>query len=421
MATTRNIVLFIGQINKEGILAVRDLEKHLKRKFRIAVLTSKAAHLSDDTEYAVDLRIRVDLKSYAQLDRAILPIKDQVAVVNCRAVFYMPVYANIIGMFPHLVMPTRDSIEWTSNKLDMRRKFRRYFPEITPKFVQVYGAKSEDLQKVKKNVGFPCIVKPASLAASRFVAVCYHQEELASTLRKTFRAVRSAYKKQESILEPEVIVEQFMEGTMYSMDGYVDNEGKLKCLPLVHVKTGQDIGVDDFFNYRVLTPTALSKETQRGAEVAAQKAVTSLSLRNVMVHAEFIRIDDDWKVLEIDARMGGHRDMMHRLSDGTPHGMNDLLIRLGEKPVIKRKVKNYVASFNFFPKKKGKLKSVKGLKKVRELKSLCELLVKKKVGEQVGLSKQGYAKVLDITLANPSREALLADIRRMEQAIKIEV
>lgn len=424
MPQSKNIVLFIGPYFADAVAAVKDMEKHLDMKLRMAFLMSKKVKPKEkhkQLESEIDFIFKVDTKNLYSVEKALMPIKDQVMVVGCRSVFYMPLYAKLISLFPQHIMPTRDSIEWCGNKLMMRRKFRRYYPDITPKYIPVHGARQEDLEKVKKYVGFPCIVKPASLAASRLVAICYHEEELQSTLRKTFRGLKSAYKKTGALVEPEVIVEQYMDGDMYSVDSYVDQKGRIKHLPSVYVKTGQKLGVDDFYNYRVLTPTRLTKKQEESLQEVATKAIHALGLRSVMTHGEFIQMGDSWKVLEVDARMGGHRDLMYREAYGIPHGMNDLLTRMGEKPVIRKKRKKYVASFNIFPDKNGIIKSIKGLKKVRELESLRQLIVLKKVGDRAGLSKSGFNKVLDITLVADTVEDLLADARRMEKAVKIEI
>ncbi len=418
-----NIVLFVGPCTEDSLRAFRDLEKHLERKLRVAFLMDKKAELKHpELESQCDFIFRVDAKKVAAAETVLMPIKDEVMVVTCRAAFSMPLYARLIALFPRLIMPNSDSIEWCSNKLAMRRKFRRYFPEITPKFTAVQGAKKDDVEKVVAKVGFPCIVKPASLAASRLVAVCYHKDELQSTLRKTFRGIRSVYKQTGALVEPEVIVEQFMEGDMYSIDSYVDNLGQVRHLPAVHVKTGQNIGIDDFYGYRFLTPTRLTAEEEAKAQDVGRKAVEALSLRACMVHMEFIRLDDSqWKVLEIDARMGGHRDFMAREAFGIPHGLNDLLTRMGESPVMKKTRKRYSLCFNLFAEQTGIIKSIKGLKQVRELKSLRILEIVTKVGQKTGLSKHGFKKVIDLMMSNDSREELLADGRRMEKAVQIEL
>ena len=422
MPQYKNIILYIGPCTSANILAVRDLENHLKRKFRVAFLVRKNSKgTSRDLAKQCDYVLRVDLKNMKQVEKALMPIREKVAAVSCRAVFYMPLYAKLISLFPQLEMPTRDSIEWCSNKLTMRRKFLWNFPEISPKYTLAFGATMDDVARVKRRVGFPCIVKPASLSSSRFVSICYDEEELQATLRRTFRGIKSAYKKLNALVEPEIIVEQFMEGEMYSIDGYVDRKGHVKQLRPVYVKTAQDIGVDDFYGYRHLTPWKLSEAQEKMAYEVGQKAVTALGLRNVTVHMEFKRDDAGWKVLEIDARMGGHRDFLYRESFGILHGMNDLLIRMGERPVIRNKQKTFAVSFNIFAHKTGIIKSIKGLKKVRGLQSLKELIIVKKVGDRVGLSKDGFKKVLDISMSNKFKEKLMSDMRKMEKAIKIEV
>lgn len=418
----RNIVLFIGTCNEDSLQAFRDLEKHLGKKLRVAFLMDKKVEVKyPELESQCDFVFRVDAKKVAVAEDALMAIKDEVMVVTCRAVFYMPLYAQLIALFPHLIMPNSDSIDWCANKLAMRRKFRRYYPEITPKFTAVHGATQKDVEKVISKVGFPCIVKPASLAASRLVAICFHKEELQATLAKTFRGIRSVYRKTGALVEPEVIVEQYMEGVMYSIDGYVDNVGNVTQLPAVHVKTGQDIGVDDFYNYRVITPTKLTPEEEAKAQECGEKAVKSLSLRACMVHMEFMKLDEGWKVLEIDARMGGHRDFMYREAFGIPHGLNDLLTRMGEPVMSKKRKKYHTVCFNLFANKAGVIKAIKGLKKVRELKSLKIMEIVTKAGEKTGLSKDGHKKVVDIFMSNESREELLADARRMEKSVKIEL
>jgi biotin carboxylase len=417
----KNIVLYIGPITPAIVKAKKELEKRKKQKFRLAILMSKVAKIADKSLLnEVDFLYRVDIKNDYHVDKALMEIKDKVVLVSCRQAFYMPLYGRIVSLFPHLVMPTKESIEWCSNKLMMRRKFRRYFPEITPKYSVAHGYGKDEVKAIMKHVGFPCIVKPASLAASRLVSLCYHEEELVANLRKTFRGLKSAYKNTGALVEPEIIVEQYMEGEMYSVDGYVDHIGHLKSLAPVNYKTGQSVGIDDFFTYRHILPTKLSEESVKACHDVGAKGVKALGLRAVPVHMEFVKLEEGWKLVEIDARIGGHRDLLYREVYGIPHGLNELLTRMGEKPVIKKKVLQHAASFNFFPHKKGVIKSIKGLKKVRELESLRELIMVKKVGDKAGLAKQGYKKVLDITLVNASREKLLADIRRMEQAIKIE-
>ena len=119
--------------------------------------------------------------------------------------------------------------------------------------------------------------------------------------------------------------------------------------------------------------------------------------------------------------MGGFRHTMYNWSFGINHILNDILIRIPQKPEIPKKRKGFTAVFNMYGEKEGKLDSIKGLKKVRALESYVHMNIKKKKGDALLFAKNGGGVVLEIVLFNKKRPALLADIRRMEKAIDIVV
>ena len=41
-------------------------------------------------------------------------------------------------------------------------------------------------------------------------------------------------------------------------------------------------------------------------------------------HFQLMKIDDEWKVIEIGARMGGFRNLLHKLSCDIEHSLNDV-------------------------------------------------------------------------------------------------
>ncbi len=285
----------------------------------------------------------------------------------------------------------------------------------------VKDTSDQTLQAIEEKIGFPLMVKPTGLAASRLVSVCFHKEELAKTLRTVFRKINTAYKETGGTWEPKVLVEQFMEGNMYSIDAYVTSRGKVYFCPMVHVKTGRSIGFDDFFGYLQSTPTLLKKKNVLDAEATATDAIHALALRSTSAHIELMKTEIGWKIIEVGARIGGFRQMMYELSFGINHTMNDILIRVPEKPQIGRKAKGHSASLKFFSKKEGHLTKLLGIKKTRELESFKKIYVHKKIGSKCTYAKHGGSSVFDIILFNENRAKLLADIRRLELMIKIEV
>jgi len=205
------------------------------------------------------------------------------------------------------------------------------------------------------------------------------------------------------------------------VDAYVNSRGTVHFCPLVRVKTGRDIGHDDFYNYLHITPTNLKKSTIEKAESVAEAGIHALGLRNTTAHVELMKMDDEWKLIEIGARVGGFRHKLHQLSCDIDHSLNDVLIRMPKKPIIPKKCKGFAATLKWFPKKEGKIIKLKGIKKIQELKSLVDISVNKKVGDRCHFAKNGGKAVFTVTLYNKERAKLLADIRRLEQLTEIKI
>ena len=265
------------------------------------------------------------------------------------------------------------------------------------------------------------MVKPSGLAASRLVGICYHKEELATFLKKVFKGIDAAYKEDGGKWSPKVLVEEFMEGQQYSIDVYVTDAGKMTFCPMVSVKTGKSIGFDDFFGYLQMTPTLLNDESIAEAENVAEQAIRALGLRSTSVHIELLKTERGWKVIELGPRVGGFRHMLYEFAYDFNHTANDILTRLPKKTHVKKKGKGYAAAMKFFAKKEGKLTKLAGIKKIQDLKSLKKLYINKKVGDSCKFAKHGGSSVFNVILFHKDRSELLADIRRIEQTVDIQV
>ncbi len=420
----KNIILFVGKMSDLVITALRTYEKHHKRKFRIGLLydpKNKRFTLNDTLSKHVDVLIPCNTLSEKSIQEALIPYQDELLAVTCRGEAYIEMFTRIIPFVPYLKTPTGESLRWSSDKLYMRRRLSTYNKKITPAYTVVTDTSAASLQKIEQKVGFPLIVKPTGLATSRLISICFHKEELEATLKKIFKKIHTVYQEAGGNWEPQVLVEQFMDGDMYSIDGYVSGRGDVYFTPLVYVKTGRNIGFEDFFGYQQITPTLLTKENATAARDVARQAIKALALRSTSVHIELMKTEKGWKIIELAARQGGFRHQMYSLSYGINHIANDVLIRIPEKVHISRKIKGYTAYMKFFSKKEGKLTQLTGIKRTQNLKSFQQIRVNKKIGDVCTYAKNGGTCVFDILLFNPTRSELLADIRRLEQTIKIEV
>lgn len=420
--TQKNIILFVGS-SGSAKRRIPEIRKKKGDKYRYALLLHSTRELSDAKREALsmfDIVLHTNFKSRKSIVQTLKPYEDEILVITCHPESRIPDLAKIVPHLPYIETPTSESLNWSTDKLEMRRRFSAYAPEITPKYMVVKDATKESIAKVEKQINFPLVIKPTGLAASILVNLVYHTEELERELKKVFRRVNRINKDYKD--EPaKVLVEQFMEGEMYSVDAYVDSRGEVYFCPMVHVKTGKSIGFDDFFAYRTITPTQLNDDSIAGAHEAAKKAIRALGLRSSTAHIEFIRTEErGWNIIEVGPRIGGFRDEMYSLSFGINHVQNDILIRMSRKPTIRKRRRGYTAVFKFFAKKEGVITAIKGRQMIQKLKSFHSLDMKKEIGDRATFAKNGGKSVFNITLFNSDRSQLLADIRRMEQTISIE-
>ena len=418
----RNIILFINDVPDSAVKEITEYNEKTKQDLKIAILVNKKySNIKKEIERTdVDHKLFCDFENPLKIMRTLLPYQECILAVTCRGEVNIPDFSKVIPNVPYLKTPTQKSLDWSIEKIMMRKRFSAYDKKITPKFCVVEDYSVKTLKELKEKVGFPLMVKPSNLAASLMISICFYEEELKDTLRVALKKIKKMYKDNKRKKDPKLLVEQFMEGNMYSIDAYVNSRGKVYFCPLVKVKTGKQIGFDDFFGYQQMTPAKVKRSSIEKAHQVTKASIHSLGLRSSSAHVELMRTEEGWKVIEIGPRVGGYRDVLYKLSYGINHGMNDVLIRIPKNPIIPKKVKGHSAYMKIFAKKEGKLKSITGSKKIKELESCLQFRIDKKVGDTCKFAKNGGRCVCKLVLFNKDRSALLADIRKVEQLLKIE-
>jgi len=421
-AQERDMILFVGSYLDVQQKAIKKLGTKLGKDLVACVLLD-VADLTAKKQLPTDSKavvLECDFTD-AGIQKALKPYKHRFVALTCRAEKNIPLLKKVVPHVPYLNTPTEKSLDWTTDKIKMRQMLRGYDKDISPKFIVAHDASPETLNRIEKTVGFPLIIKPAGLAASLLVSLCYHREELETNLQKTVKKIDQIYKKKKGRGEPQILVEEFMEGSMYSIDSYVNQRGVVYHAPLVHVRTGRSVGYEDFFGYMRISPVNIKPYKVEAARRVAEKAIEALNMRSTNCHIELMRTEDGWKVIEMGPRVGGFRHEMYELSYGIDHSMNDILIRIPKKPVLTKKVKGYTVVMQFYARDKGRLTSLEGINKVRKLESFSRINIKKKIGDMCDFARNGDDPVFDIVLFNKDRSRILADIRRLEQTVSIKV
>ena len=422
-ALERDMILFVGSFLGTQETALKKISKMLGRNITACILldTTESASKKEVPKNTKNIYLECDFSSPLTIANTIKPYKERFLAVTCRAEKNIPLLKKVIPHVPYLNSPTEISLDWTTDKIKMRQLLRNYDKAISPKFLVAHDSTKETLDRIEKQIGFPLILKPAGLAASLLVTVCYYREELEADMNNMVRKINQIYKKKKGRGEPQILVEEFMEGSMYSIDVYVNQRGVMYFTPLVHVRTGRSIGFDDFFGYMRITPTLLKPHKIEAAKKVAEKTIEALNIRSTTCHIELMKTEDGWKVIELGPRIGGFRHEMYELSFGIDHTMNDILIRIPKKPILSKKVKGYTVALKFYARRKGRLVNIVGINKIRKLESYTSIKMYKQKGDMCDFARNGDDPVFDLVLFNKNRSKILADIRRVEKGIDIQV
>ncbi|MEK7462413.1 MAG: ATP-grasp domain-containing protein [Patescibacteria group bacterium] len=425
MKKAKNIILYVMSLPDEAVTIsqLRAYEKLFDVPVRVLLLRDE--RIVTKKKYksikGLDIYLTCDFSKPSKIAETLLPYQNELLAVTCRSEQFMRRFVEVLPHVPYLRTPSTESLNWASDKYEMRKRFRLYNKKLTPKFTLVKQNTKDERMRIGKKIGFPLIIKPTNLAASRFVSICYHEEELESTLSTTFRDIKKAYESEYHLISPRLIAEEYMDGDMYSVDSYVDSRGKVYHCPLVKVVTGKKIGHDDFYNYLQMTPSGLKPRSVERAQAAAEAGIHALGLRSTTAHTELLKLDDDWKIIEIGARVGGFRHLLHELSCDINHTLNDVLIRIPKKPILPKKCKGYAVAMKWFAAKEGVITEMKGIKRLEQLASFHKIDINKKVGDKATFARNGGRSVFNLFLYNDDRSKLLADIRRIEKMVEVKV
>lgn len=422
MKNNKDIVVFVMSLPAGALEQLTALEKILERNIEVVLLVDSRTkkHVSDSVVQGCTV-LTCDFSKPEKIAETLLPLQERLLAITCRSEKSMPRFAAVLPHVPYLRTPTTESLRWASDKLEMRKRFALYNKKITPNFTVINKNSAEDREKAMKKVGFPMVIKPTNLAASLFVTVCFHEEELEKTLRMTFRKLRKAYEADGREEAPRLIAEEYMEGDLYSVDSYVDSRGRVYHCPLVKQVTAKQRGHEDLYNYLQITPTGLKTATIERAQAATESGIHALGLRSTIVHTELMKVDDDWKLVEIGARMGGFRQTLHELSCGINHTLNDILIRIPKKPKIPKRCQGYACAMKWFVGEEGIIKEMKGIKRIEQLESFDSIKINKKIGDKAVFARNGGRSVFNLFMYNDDRSRLLADIRRVEKMVDVKV
>lgn len=308
--------------------------------------------------------------------------------------------------------------EACTDKFLMRSLFDKAPERISPAFATV--ASEDDVRTFAATHSFPLILKPANLAKSLLVTKNSTLDELIANYNKSCILLQTTYAKYAPTRTPKLIIEEFLEGSIHSVDAFIDASGNPLVLDqIVDYQTGYDIGYDDNFHYSRILPSTLSVNEQSQLRHCAEIGIRALGMKNSPAHVEIILTRDGARIVEIGARNGGYRERMHFLANNIDILDAAIAVSQGKTPVINATKDEPCAVLELFPKHPGIFQEIENLNALEGLASLTYLKVKAKEGDLIGKAADGHKMVVIVILHHSDTTIFNADLAYITNHVKV--
>jgi len=240
-------------------------------------------------------------------------------------------------------------------------------------------------------VGFPCVIKPLSLSASRGVIRADTPTEFIEAFQRTTKLLHTLKDDidVEGVCNPDslthasqyLLVEDYIPGIEVALEGIL-LDGELKTLALFDKPDPLE---GPFFEETLyITPSGLSVDIQDALHNATAEAADALGLRHGPVHAELRYNDKGAHLIEIAARTIGGL-CARTLRFGTGMSLEELVVRhaIGQ-PVETLQREQQAAGVMMIPvPKAGILGEVRGKTAAHHVDGIVEVNVTIPIGGEV--------------------------------------
>lgn len=419
---SKYIAVFVNDFDQEFADALSQLSTRLGRPLRgVVLLDSQVKRDGRNTpdEQGQFEQIVVDFSSDAALRSAVRRFEDNLLLVTASSDRNQPYLQRLLPFVPYVLGPTETSLNWATHKHQMRTLMELYEPTLVPKYQMIESAASAELTKVTSRLSFPVIIKPTGLAASLLVSKAENAAELRDIAEQSFEVLRDVYRRDNGRGKPAMIVEEYMQGDMYTIDAYVNATGRVWTLPFLRAHTGHTVGREGFYEFQADSHHDLTLEQEAAGRLAAEQAIHALGLRSCVAHIEMFHTPSGWKIIELGPRAGGQRQDIYLASFGIDHALNELLLKIGLEPEVAAERRAYSTTIYLYPDEEGVLRAIDGIAEARQNPSIYNLHVHGQPGDLALFSQNGGKWLVRGLLSNPDRNQLYRDAEAVRNLIKI--
>ncbi|MBY0037315.1 ATP-grasp domain-containing protein [Bacillus cereus] len=224
-----------------------------------------------------------------------------------------------------------------------------------------------DFLKETKNLKFPLVVKSPKSSGSKDVLLVKDKNQLIKSMKALL----------EKLPNEEILLEEYVDGPQYLVEILVHN-GKAHIIAVIE----QEI---TFFERFIVTGYSLlgqiNKQLYYSLLSAINSVIQAFDMQNGACHLELRRINNNWKLIEINPRIsGGAMNHMIEIAHGINLVKETIQLMLGNKPVLNKKHFKYVYTHYLTVKSSGKLIRVTGRNRSSKHPGVEKVYIKPKKG-----------------------------------------
>ena len=286
-----------------------------------------------------------------------------------------------------------DTAVKATDKFEMIKAFKAH-DVASPWFFTVDNF--DELQALKSQLSYPCIMKPTDNAGSHGVV-----------LAKCFDDLLREYEySRGNARHGKVIIEEYLKGDEVSVEVMVV-DGKVNILQITDKLT---TGAPHFVEMGHSQPSRHPVATQKAIKELATKACQAVGINQGPAHVEMMVTARGPVMIELGARMGGDNitTALVPLSTGIDMVKATIDVALGNAPDIGAK-RQCGSAIRYLDAPEGMVKSIVGIEEAQQVKGVRQIIMTKAIGD---LSTP-------IHCSNDRIGSVIAQAKTADEAVKI--
>ncbi|WP_227938070.1 ATP-grasp domain-containing protein [Alkalihalobacillus deserti] len=360
-------IVFI-ETNKSG--SSREAIKEAERLGYLTVLlTNRKKFLTQRSEFPdVHQMYFLNKLNVQQLRQKIAFLNQQGKRVQAVLSFIDP-YVQIAAQLSEYFCNTELNKYAISNMEDKIQTRKILTGTVISPFFTVFDPKIDviDLFLTKYVRYLPLIVKAPVSTGSKDVLLVEDREQLKTAIQSFIKKFR----------DQPVLIEEYLDGPQYLLEILVQ-QGEIHLVAVIK----QEISKNERFivtGYGLLAN--VEKEMKNSLDEVIKTIIKNLQIENGAFHLELKRVNDQWKLIEINPRISG--GVMNRLIE-VGFGINlvreTIKLYTGQKALIDKQYHKYAYAHYITVNSTGRLKKVTGKQRALRYEGVEEVYIKPRKG-----------------------------------------